>query len=478
VARGLEFAPSRPRGLRGNRSEKSRRPMTDLINRWLLVFAAAYLFLLPTNAATFGVSLAFAGAGLCAVAAFVLAWRHQVTRIPLAGPAVLVPLAFWAAWAIASLAWSVHPAYSRGQLAREVMDSLLAMLVFYVAARDARSVRVLIAAALASFAFFALVAIADLVLTGTWDAGRWHHGVGAWSTWLVLIAPFLFALIAPPPAGFGGGRRPMLVGFLLLALMLVTARMTENRAVWIALATVFATASLVAALRWPQTFVRTPLRWVAPLAVLLLVLGLAFADVLEERAQIAAHGDVAASIERDPRLVLWERIAERLSSRPFTGYGFGRRILADELTHETGNPLLAHAHNVFASQWLQTGLVGLLAFIAFLAALGARYARFVRSRDDTLAFIGVLGLALLAGFVAKDVTDDFLFRSNAKELWALTAFLLGYGVRRERILALGDVPTLAGQRRPRVGVDRVSAGTVGGAAPRPPSPRSHESESA
>ena len=449
--------------------------MTDHINRWLLVFAAAYLFLLPTNAVTFGVSVAFAGAGLLAVAAFVLAWQHRVTRIPLAGPAILVPLAAWCAWSIASLAWSVHPAYSLGQLEREVMDSLLAMLVFYVAARDAHSVRVLIAAALASFAFFALLAIGDRTLTGTWDAGRFHHGVGAWSTWLVLIAPFLFALIAPPPAGFGGGRRPMLVGFLLLALLLVTARMTENRAVWIALATVFATASLVGALRWPQTFIRTPLRWVAPFAVLLLVLGLAFADVLEERAQIAAHGDVAASIERDPRLVLWERIAERLTARPLTGYGFGRRILADELTRETGNPLLAHAHNVFASQWLQTGLVGLLAFVAFLAALGARYTRFIRSRDDTLAFIGVLGLALLAGFVVKDLTDDFLFRSNAKELWALTAFLLGYGVRRERILALGDVPTLAGRARPRAGVDRADAAarTVDASTR-----RSRESESA
>ncbi|MGE5171743.1 MAG: hypothetical protein ACM3JC_15375, partial [Rudaea sp.] len=165
--------------------------MTDHINRWLLFFAAAYLFLLPTNAATFGLSVAFAGAGLCAVAAFVLAWRHPVTRIPLAGPAILVPLALWAAWSVASLAWSVHPAYSRGQLEREVMDSLLAMLVFYVAARDAQSVRVLIAAALASFAFFALLAIGDRALTGAWDAGRFHHGVGAWSTWLVLIAPFL-----------------------------------------------------------------------------------------------------------------------------------------------------------------------------------------------------------------------------------------------------------------------------------------------
>jgi len=70
--------------------------MTHHINRWLLAFAAAYLFLLPTNAARIVHSIAFGGAGLCAVTAFALACRHPVTRIPLAGPSILVPLFVWA----------------------------------------------------------------------------------------------------------------------------------------------------------------------------------------------------------------------------------------------------------------------------------------------------------------------------------------------------------------------------------------------
>jgi len=421
--------------------------MTDHINRWLLAFAAAYLFLLPTNGATFLTSIAFGGAAVFAVAAFALAWRSSVTRIPLAGAWILVPLAAWSLWSVASLVWSVDPRYSRGQLAREVMDSLVAMFVFYVAARDARSVRVLIGAALASLACFALLAIGMQLANGSWDAGRWHHGVGPWSTWIVLIAPFMFALIAPPPAGFGGGMRLLPVGLALLALMVTTARMTDNRIVWIALAAAFGTASLAAALRWPQTLTRTPLRWVAPLAAILLVLGLAFADVVEDRAESARQGSVALSLERDPRIELWEHVVDRIAARPWTGYGFGRRILAEPLVAELGDPLLAHAHNVFASQWLQTGAIGLAAFVAFLAALAMRYVRFVRSPDATLAFVGVAGVALLAGFVAKDLTDDFLFRSNAKELWSMCAFLLGYGVRRERILAAGDVPTIGGVKR-------------------------------
>ena len=408
--------------------------MADPINRSLLVFASAYLFLLPTNAATFGVSVAFGGALLCALVAYIRAWRRPATRIAMAGPSVLVPLALWSLWSCASLAWSADPVYSRGQLAREIMDSLAVMFIFYVAGREASGLRVLIGAALASFACFALLAIGMRVVTGAWDPGRFHHGVGAWATWIVIVAPFLFALIVPPPAGFGGGPRLLVIGFLLLALMIATARMTDNRIVWIALATVFATASLIAAIRWPHTFIRTPLHWLAPLCVLLIVLGLALADTIEERAQISAKGDVAISIERDPRRVLWEHVIGYLEARPLTGYGFGRLILEKRFTAETGNALLSHPHNVFVSQWLQTGLVGMIAFAAFVAALTLRYVRFARSRDDTLAFVGVIGIVLLAGFVTKDLTDDFLFRSNAKELWAMTAMLLGYGMRRERTL--------------------------------------------
>jgi len=201
--------------------------------------------------------------------------------------------------------------------------------------------------------------------------------------------------------------------------------------------------------------------------------------VLEERAaQVTPAGSVAASIERDPRITLWEHVVDRIAERPWTGYGFGRRVLADRLAAEIGDPLLAHAHNVFASQWLQTGLVGMLAFTAFIAALALRYVRFLRSRDDTLAFVGVTGVALIAGFIAKDLTDDFLFRSNAKELWAMTAFLLGYGMRRERILAAGEVPTLAGQTMLANASARplISAG-AGPATGAPPPPPRRQSES-
>jgi O-antigen ligase len=82
------------------------------------------------------------------------------------------------------------------------------------------------------------------------------------------------------------------------------------------------------------------------------------------------------------------------------------------------------------SQWLQTGAIGLAAFVALLAALTVRYVQFLRSSDDALAFLGIIGIALVAGFVIKNLTDDFLLRSNGKEFWILNAALLGFGMRR------------------------------------------------
>ena len=94
--------------------------------------------------------------------------------------------------------------------------------------------------------------------------------------------------------------------------------------------------------------------------------------------------------------------------------------------------MLAHAHNLFVSQWLQTGAIGVAALCALLLALAWRYAAFLRAADGMLAAIGLAGLAMLAMFVVKNLTDDFMIRPTSKEFWALNALLIGYGIRRER----------------------------------------------
>ena len=68
---------------------------------------------------------------------------------------------------------------------------------------------------------------------------------------------------------------------------------------------------------------------------------------------------VEATIKADPRIRLWQQLTERIGDRVWQGYGFGRRIQAEEIANDLADLQLTHAHNLFASQWLQTGAVGL-----------------------------------------------------------------------------------------------------------------------
>jgi hypothetical protein len=44
--------------------------------------------------------------------------------------------------------------------------------------------------------------------------------------------------------------------------------------------------------------------------------------------------------------------------------------------------------------------------------------------------LGAIGLALVAAFLVKNLTDDFFNRHNALVFWALNGLLIGLGRRR------------------------------------------------
>ena len=418
--------------------------MTALNLRWLAGFTAVYLFLQPTNHGTYLRSIAFGGSLLFVV--FTVGWslrergRLPEARIPLPPWSITLTAAAWFAWSAASYFWSVKPQYTAGQLAREVAENVLLIIAFFIASCDIVTLRRYAATALASFVIMATLAIGYALSPGGWDPAQKHNGVGPYSTYVVLAAPLLLTLIAPTPVGLRRRGLALALGAVLLALLVASARLTDNRMVWIALAAVFATAAIASAARWPQTFMRSPWRWLAPVAALLLILGFAFADAARERATSVypPNTSVEATIKADPRIRLWHQLSERIGDRVWQGYGFGRRIQAEEIASEMADLQLTHAHNLFASQWLQTGAVGLALFVAMLGAIAATFVRYVRARDDVLAFVGVVGLALMTGFVVKNLTDDFLFRSNAKEFWAMIAILLGLGTRLSARSARSD----------------------------------------
>ena len=443
---------------RYNRPPIFGAPMLAHCNRWLLPAAVVYLAVMVTNALNFWRSVSFTVGGICAAIVVIAGLRGKAPRVPGPGRVLLASYVAWCLWSLASVTWSIRPHYSMGQLRGEVFWTSAVVLMIYVAAADARAFRIMVYAVLGTFGLSAAFAVLLQISGLGWDPGRWHLGVGPWTTYLVLVAPLLLLLVVPPPVGLAWNRRSYVFAGSLLALILTTARIADNRMVWVGLATTIVVAGVLATFRWRRAHTHAArLRWLLPLMLLLIVAASAlFTDAAREKAQVFFPPDtsIAQTLSEDPRLALWEHMVSHIRERPWIGYGFGRAILASELRSELGDPLLWHAHNMFGSQWLQTGAIGLFLFTCVLAAMAARYVGFYRSPDDAMAVLGMIGLAMLAGFLVKNLTDDFLFRANAKHFFALNALLIGWGMRRMR----AATPATAVKNVSAVGARAAEAG--------------------
>jgi O-antigen ligase len=255
-------------------------------------------------------------------------------------------------------------------------------------------------------------------------------GDGPFSTHLVLLLPLIFALDWPPP--WGRDHRPRAL-LMALCVLLVAAWYTGNRIIWLA----FAAQLSVGILTWKR-LPATPREHAAALRRLAIVVGIAFAvafaaSVAERFERNLLHDTgVPPGLGQDLRLKIWAVAGERFLEAPWLGHGLGREVLASSFEPLTprgvNHPVLRHGHNTFIDIALETGVVGLAAFVMLLVGLARRYRAMLR--DPALAPLGMLGLALLAGFLVKNLTDDFLHRHNALVFWAFNAMLLGLACTR------------------------------------------------
>jgi O-antigen ligase len=404
----------------------------------LVTWACIYLALIAVSGLTYGRSVAFGLALAFALWLALGAIFYDAAPVPIPDTYLWATVLAWAGWSAASFFWSTHPALSRAEIGTEIGWGLCTAFVFYVGARGGAAFRAVATTAVGVAVLLSILAIHAVLLRAGADPEKMlahlHGGVGAFSTYLVLVVPLLPMLLAPRPLGYGSGPVTVACVASSFVLLIVAARATENRMIWIAFAVGFIVAACLAAWRWRGRLARAPRRWTAVLLALLLVVAVLFVDAAMQRARTdhRLETSVAKTIADDPRLALWQHTFERIRERPWIGFGFGKSILRTELTGELRDPMLAHAHNLFVSQWLQTGVIGVAALCAMLLALAWRYAAFLRAGDGVLAAIGLTGLAMLAMFVAKNLTDDFMIRPTSKEFWALNALLIGYGIRRLR----------------------------------------------
>lgn len=419
---------------------------------WLSCPVISFAVMFGHTTGVVNVSLAITGIALIAAA-----WseRASLSRWPL-----LVPIGLWAAWALAAVAWSAFPRVSAHAWLDEVLYPIVGFWAFWIfGERVERPAWTAIPTWLAC----ALLALMSAVWWGhlqppTPDTFPLHFyaRVGHTSTLALFAIPLLMGLWMR-----AGWRLAAAVG---VALCVFIGFASLNRFFWPAAAgTLFIAA---APLYWRR--MRYAFAVFAALAVAsgaLVVYGgmLRFGEPAPTAASAAretpatpaapsvparlrAEGngglqvppavvafDDAVAVDTRPKL--WAFYGAQALRHAWIGVGFGKPLPGLALRARMPAELLAlepqaptHAHNLFLNTWLQTGAIGAILQVVLLASLALRFWR-LRAID---AWIAAAGIALVAGMITKNFTDDFMWKTTMLAFWSFAGLLLGVGERAER----------------------------------------------
>jgi O-antigen ligase len=328
----------------------------------------------------------------------------------------------WIILCVASVAWSEQRGYSLGELKAELVYPVMAFALFNWGARGSRDLRFAALALLAGAALLGLFIWLAFFLPEVRYAPRYRAIEGYFSTHLVMVAPLLGVAAWPRPQGLDWPWKLVAVA----AVVLVAAGLaTENRMLWIALG-VGAVAGFAAATRGPARAQIARVRTALPLG--LAAVGLVVAASAEYKAhRYYPHAsDALDAVVFDERPLIWQIGWEAIVERPWLGHGFGRGIVGERIGNQMTERGLVHryehAHNIFLDVGLQLGLAGVIVFTALLLALARAYVRAATRPECVLP--AIVGVAMLAGFVTKSVTDDFFHRPDSLVFWALNGLLL------------------------------------------------------
>lgn len=398
---------------------------SPIAQRLLTATTAVFLFIAPFPSSA-GWRTAML---LLALAALVFMWlaRGRSWRLALLPRAFIVTALVWVGLCIGSAAWSDDRAYTISELQREILYGAFAFLVTYSGTRSTRDVRVAVFAILSGTLLLGAFEWLRHFMPWLRYASRYEAAQGPFSTHIALVSPLLALLAWPAPGGLAARPRvlvPVAAGFIAAGLA------TENRMLWLALA-----AGCIVAFAAFQAGAEADARRARMLRILLGTLALIALVIAASWEYKAAHYYPAAtstveSLSMDERPHVWSLAAELIAERPVKGHGYGREILGDRIERAlppATSVHIRHAHNVLIDVALQTGALGVLAFAAMLGALAWTYVQARHAPGG--GGVAVTGLALLATFVVKNLTDDFFFRPNSLTFWALNGMLLALAAR-------------------------------------------------
>jgi O-antigen ligase len=379
----------------------------------LAAWAAALLLSSSLFAHTVALRLLLLLAGLGLVAVAIAKDRRALRLLP----PLWIPLLLWAAWAVASLMWSIDPERTAKELRNEIGYSIGVFWLCFVAAQARGSAR----AFLPVLGAAGVLLCANAIYVAAPGAEGWFGGPGNLSSALLILIPCASAAAwygwhAAWPAVWRAAPIIVLVGSL------AAGYSAQSRTFWVALS---AQVACTALLLFAQRAKVASRRAASGLLAAAVVLGAAAMTlhVQSEREALGAH-----VIEEDPRLRLWQEVSERIEARPWTGYGFGRGMLRVDLKNELGKPQLWHAHNLFMDTALQLGVPGVVLLFALLAAIFRQGWRLARDPSPRAAACGIALLAVLVGMLVRNMTDVLLIRQNALLFWGVLGALLALGM--------------------------------------------------
>jgi O-antigen ligase len=341
-------------------------------------------------------------------------------------PPIWLPFALWALWAGLSVAWSADAIRSIKEYRSEIGYAALTLWSCFVAAQARGSPRVVLP--VTALAAAAACGIALQTYSAGWERYMegLHGGPGDHSSALLTLMPC--ALMAGWYGWRNGWPRARLwLVAALVALFLAAAYTTLNRTVWLGFG--LELALIIAALHWLRPRQAPPLSAAAratAAALALVLVGSAVAAAYAVHMQREATASVR-DLKKDPRLALWSEAVERIEERPLTGYGFGRGMLRMSLREELGDLQLWHTHNLILDVAIQVGLPGLALLLALLAATLREAWRMGRSGEDLQIACGVALAAVVAGMLARNMTDMLWVRQNSLLYWGVVGTLLGWG---------------------------------------------------
>jgi O-antigen ligase len=253
-------------------------------------------------------------------------------------------------------------------------------------------------------------------------------GSGPFSTHLVIMAPLLVVALWSRPAGMAWGTGRVWLLVLGLALAGVAA---DSRILWPAFVVVAVVAFLTFAAQLPRGHPNRRAAARALAAALVVLPVLMFVSVQYKARLYPGAASGVESLGLDERPLIWRTAVRAVEAHPWIGHGYGREIIAADLRAELAkagqNTPYNHGHNVFIDMAIEMGAAGVAAFMALVAALAAAFVR-TREREGG-AMISIAGVALLAGYLTKNMTDDFFFRPNSLVFWAVAGMLLGLAAR-------------------------------------------------